>query len=280
MLPEGVLKISKDERFILWAELQRGRLHVLEQGANGGLITRKNIPISIGLNGYGKEQEGDKRTPVGLYRLTSFLDDDRLIDYYGLGAYPLNYPNALDRRLQRTGSGIWLHGLPKDVDQRPPLDSAGCVIVDNTSLLEMADYIDPGVTHIVLTEGELRWQPEAAVRARRQSLETAFERWRESWAAKDNAAYLSYYSQDFDSPTRNKAQWDAYKTRVNSAKSSIHVDVSNVSFFVHPEAPELVSIRYYQRYRSNNYKWNGWKEQLWQEEDAGGWRIVYEGNGG
>jgi hypothetical protein len=142
MLPAGILKLPRDERFVLWVELEEGRLNVLEQQDDGGLITRKVVPISIGANGYGKELEGDKRTPVGVYRFTSFLDDERLGDFYGLGAYPLNYPNVLDRRLQRTGSGIWLHGLPKDVEERPRLDSDGCVIIDNTSLLEMAAYIE------------------------------------------------------------------------------------------------------------------------------------------
>ena len=30
----------------------------------------------------------------------------------GDGAFPLNYPNEWDRRLNKTGSGIWLHGTP------------------------------------------------------------------------------------------------------------------------------------------------------------------------
>jgi hypothetical protein len=37
-------------------------------------------------------------------------------------------------------------------------------------------------------------------------------------------------------------------------------------------------VRYYQDYKSSNYRWSGWKEQLWRET-ADGWQIVYEGNG-
>ena len=45
-----------------------------------------------------------------------------------------------------------------------------------------------------------------------------------------------------------------------------------------PDSPELVTVRYYQDYNSNNYTWHGWKEQLWREHGEQ-WRIVYEGNG-
>jgi murein L,D-transpeptidase YafK len=119
----------------------------------------------------------------------------------------------------------------------------------------------------------------AGTRARKQGLEAAFETWRQSWEAIDNDAYLSYYSDDFGSFDRSKEQWDTYKRRVNDAKSSIQVDVSNLSLFADPGTPEIVSVRFFQRYRSNNYDWDGWKEQLWRRSDAGRWEIIYEGNG-
>src|SRR5690606_35616353 len=109
--PRGILKLSSDQRYVVWVELERGRLNLLEQQPDGSLEVRKVMPVSIGKNGIGKEVEGDKLTPVGVYRLTSFLADSTLDDFYGNGAYPMNYPNAHDRLLKRTGHGIWLHGL-------------------------------------------------------------------------------------------------------------------------------------------------------------------------
>jgi murein L,D-transpeptidase YafK len=278
MLPEGVLKLADEEQFLFWVDLENGRLHVLESNNAGGMDVRQIIPVSIGKNGYGKEVEGDRRTPVGVYRLTSFLADENLIDYYGLGAYPLNYPNVIDRQAGRTGSGIWLHGLPKDVSSRPLLDSDGCVVIDNHSFQVLEKYITTGITHMVLSESAITWAPVHQAAVRRTGLEQAFGEWREAWEAKDNAAYLSFYADDFSDFSRDKGQWSSYKSRVNNGKRWIEVGATKVSFYADQGHPELVTVRYYQDYRSNNYTWSGWKEQLWRES-AAGWQIVYEGNG-
>ena len=38
----------------------------------------ETISVSIGKNGYGKVQKGDKRTPVAVYRLMAHLPDENL----------------------------------------------------------------------------------------------------------------------------------------------------------------------------------------------------------
>lgn len=215
---------------------------------------------------------------MGVYRLTSFLDDDRLIDFYGLGAYPLNYPNVLDRQNRKTGSGIWLHGLPKDVSSRPLLDSDGCVVIDNDSFKALDQFITTGITHMVLADTPVTWVPVQKVKQRRMALAGAFKGWMSAWEARDNPTYLSYYASDFSDFSRNKQQWSDYKSRANNGKRWIEVEARQVSFYADLEQPELVTVRYYQDYKSSNYNWSGWKEQQWRETDDG-WEIVYEGNG-
>ena len=276
--PRGILKLSSDQRYVVWVELERGRLNLLEQQPDGSLEVRKVMPVSIGKNGIGKEVEGDKLTPVGVYRLTSFLADSTLDDFYGNGAYPMNYPNAHDRLLKRTGHGIWLHGLPKSMDERPLMDSDGCVVVDNDSLLALADFIDTGTTPIVLSRGDIQWTDIKRIEQHESQLSTAFEAWRQDWADIDNEGYLSHYAEHFSDLRRNKAEWSAYKVMVNNAKSFIQVKTSNISFIADPRDHNLVSVRFYQDYRSSNHDWTGWKEQLWQNT-AQGWKIIYEGDG-
>lgn len=276
--PRGVLKMAEDDQYLLWVELKRGRLHLMEQQEDGGLLTRKIIPVSIGKNGYGKEVEGDKLTPIGVYRLTSFLADNTLDDFYGNGAYPLNYPNVHDRLLKRTGHGIWLHGLPKGKDERPLLDSDGCVVVDNATLNELADFVRTGATYIVLSEDDIEWAPTESMQQRQQVLFDTFEHWRKDWESKNNLAYLSYYADSFSDLTQDKAQWSSYKSRVNNGKKFIKVETSKLSFIADPRDPALVTARFYQTYNSSNYDWKGWKEQLWRETEKG-WQIIYEGDG-
>jgi murein L,D-transpeptidase YafK len=279
MLPRGVLKLADHERFLLWVELSTGKLYVMEQTSRGGMAIRTIIPVSIGKNGHGKQREGDKRTPVGIYRFTSYLPASQLIDLYGNGAYPMSYPNALDRMTGRTGSGIWLHGLPRGIEERPFYDSDGCVVVDNHTLSMLNEFIEPGVTRIILSDQPLDWMPLDTGEAVASSLEKAFMDWRAAWAARDNLTYLSFYADDFTDLTRNKSNWDSYKKRVNSNKRFIEVDVSALSFLSEPNDDSLVTVRYYQDYRSNDLHWKGWKEQLWRFSEELGWQIVYEGNG-
>lgn len=276
--PQGILKLSTDQRYVVWVELERGLLNLLEQQPDGSLEVRKVIPVSIGKNGIGKELEGDKLTPVGVYRLTSFLADSTLDDFYGNGAYPMNYPNAHDRLLNRTGHGIWLHGLPKSMDERPLMDSDGCVVIDNDSLRALADFIDTGTTPIVLSREDIKWTGLTKLKEQESGLASAFEAWRQDWAAIDNKGYLSHYAATFSDLHRDKEAWSEYKTMVNNAKSYINVTTSNVSFIADPRDQNLVSVRFYQDYRSSNHDWTGWKEQLWQNTELG-WKIIYEGDG-
>ena len=277
MFPEGILELPESSHYLLWAELDSGRLSVLENRGAKGFMLLKRIPISIGKLGVGKQFEGDKKTPVGVYLFTSFLGDSSLDDYYGLGAYPLNYPNALDKLTGRTGHGIWLHGLPKEVSERPFLDSDGCVIIDNESLLALANEIAPGRTQMVMSREPIRWiaateKPDAS-----NELASAIQQWKTAWEGRTDSRYLNFYAPDFNDLQRDKPEWDAYKSRVNAGKSFIRVELSDISMLQSPAERDLVDVKFYQRYASNDYAWQGWKHQLWRHEDDG-WKIVYEGS--
>ena len=278
MVPEGVLMLSPATDYLMWVELEQGRLNVLERVSDGGLIVRKRIPVSIGKQGIGKLKEGDQKTPIGNYYITSHLADDRIDDFYGSAAYPLNYPNALDRRLARTGHGIWLHGLPKHITERPFLDSDGCVVIDNANLEALAGIVSTGVTQVVMSQQPINWVAMAAQEQKRAGLEAALQSWVSAWEARDNDAYLAFYARDFSDLSRDKAAWSEYKSRVNSSKRYIDVELADISMFVDPVETELVTVRFQQSYTSDNYNWRGWKEQIWRQNGAR-WEIIYEGNG-
>lgn len=275
-VPLGTLRLSETNQYLFWAEAKNGLLHLLERNSKGGFDTLKSIKMSIGKEGYGKSTEGDKRTPIGVYRITSFLNKNQLTDFYGDGAYPLDYPNANDKLHARTGHGIWLHGLPQGVDSRPARDSDGCVVIDNPTLNTLAPYIITGDTYMVIDE-ELQWQNADQASAESEIIEEHFHRWLNAWKSIDNDIYLNYYAQDFNNLEKDKASWESYKRRIHKHKKFIDVKISNLSVFDYPGEENLVSVRYYQAYKSSNYRWNGWKEQLWKNIN-GDWKIIYEGD--
>jgi murein L,D-transpeptidase YafK len=276
-IPAGLILENKNLPYIFWVELRAGLLHLLERTREGNYLKRVSASISIGKEGFGKQVEGDRKTPVGVYQITSFLKDEQLDDYYGFGAYPLNYPNTWDRLSGRTGHGIWLHGLPKGVETRPLLDSKGCVIIDNLTLQKFADFIKTGETLFVLSES-LDWLEPGTIQPSEDILE-ATENWRADWQNNNILEYLANYHLDFTDSQRNLKQWATYKTRVNGLKTYIRISLSKMSVIAYPGEENLVVMRFYQNYESSNFNWRGWKHLLWRRDDLGVWRILYEGNG-
>jgi len=274
--PRGLIYISPDLPQIIWVDLQGGAMHLLVQPRPGWFVEAEIIPVSIGKSGFGKLHEGDLKTPVGVYQVNSYLSDVELADKYGSGAFPLNYPNIQDRLEHRTGSGIWLHGLPKGVQSRPRLDSDGCVVIDNEALERLKPIITNNETLVVLSPG-IEWSTE--VEDSEEQLLNTIEEWRQAWQAIDNPAYLKHYGQSFTDSRRNLSAWKRYKTRLNQSERRIKVDIQKLSVIAYPGENDLASVRFYQIYESNNFRWRGWKQLLWQFESDGEWRIVYEGNG-
>jgi murein L,D-transpeptidase YafK len=81
-----------------------------------GQVTR-TMSATFGANPVGpKEQEGDERTPEGVYTITSKTKSDRFHRFLAV-----SYPNDEDRRnakskgITRIGGGIGIHGVRRDL---------------------------------------------------------------------------------------------------------------------------------------------------------------------
>lgn len=272
--PRGLMRLPDSLHHVLWVDLKEGNLHVLEREKDQFKLA-ETMSVSIGKQGFGKVQQGDKKTPVGVYRLLAHLTDEQLDDFYGSGAYTLNYPNAVDQIKQRTGSGIWLHGLPKGKEHRPLMDSDGSVVLSNGMIDGLASYVDLQNTPIILDD-DMQWVAGSEMEAQRRELEKAIESWRQAWSAIDNDRYLGFYAKDFTDLEKDLGAWKRYKTRIHEAKRFIDVRLSDLSLLAYPGEKNVALARFYQRYESSNFKAAGWKEQLWRKGENGQWRIIYE----
>jgi len=110
----------------------------------------------------------------------------------------------------------------------------------------------------------------------RDALLQEVEQWRKDWASLDTGAYLRHYSRDFSSDSADYAAWAKQKQLVNSAKTWIKVDLSNVSVFTYPEQPNMVVVNFEQDYNSSNLSNRMKKRQYWIKHNNR-WQIVYEG---
>lgn len=276
--PASIWDLPVSDRFVLVAELEQGRLRVFEKFSGTRLEQVASYPITIGKRGFGKTVEGDERTPIGVYRITSQLNDKQLDDFYGQTAYPLNYPNVWDRLNDYTGSGIWLHGVQDDNVRRPLRDSDGCIVLSNADLKDLGQYLNVGYTK-VLGVPQISWVTNDAISSARQDLTQRMRDWISAWESKKPDNYLAFYSKNFSDTEKDYQQWVSYKRRVNTNKRYIKVKLSDLGIYAYPGESNIAMAEFYQDYKSNRFRSKGWKRQLWKREDDGEWRIIYEKGG-
>ena len=270
---------SIDKAFVV--EKATNRLFVYQRAETGAppqLV--HDYYVSTGKNPGNKMLSGDLRTPEGVYFVTSWIPDEKLPDKYGIGAFPVNYPNEYDLHLGKTGYGIWLHGTDSGFYSRPPLDSEGCVVLPNIDLQALKQEIVPGVTPVVITE-QVDWLELDEWSRQREAILTVLEQWRQDWESLDVERYLSHYADDFWGRGYDIASWKARKRHLAKTKTYQRVTLSDISLFTYPLLSEkgqaIVVARFQQQYDSNNYSGDVSK-RIYLRKDQDQWRILYEGS--
>ena len=275
-LPRSVLQLHPEQKHVLMVDSRRSRLYVFAN-ANGRPKLIADYYVTLGKNGIDKAKQGDQKTPVGVYHVTANLPRKKLTDFYGSGAFPINYPNEWDRRQGRGGYGIWLHGVPREVYNRPPRASDGCIVLSNPDLEAVGQHVQVGLTPVIIAD-EIEWSGAAEVEKERAALAAALEQWRADWQSRDTDRYLAHYSSRFAAPGQNLAAWSAHKRQVNGAKQWIKVGLSRVAMFRYPRESDFVVVTFDQDYKSSGLSNVMRKRQYWVKEGAV-WKIIYEGAG-
>jgi len=277
-VPRYLLQMQPDQHYAIVVDTKRSRLYLYENDlANGGRPRFvADYYVTQGKLGAEKVSEGDKKTPIGVYHVTSSMPRQKLADLYGSGAFPINYPNEWDKRQGRNGSGIWLHGTPSDTFSRPPRASEGCVVLTNQDLDTVAKSLQVGLTPVIISNS-VEWLSFDDWAKERSELNKSIDAWRSDWESRDTERYLKHYSKRFKTSDQSLEQFAAQKRQVNAGKEWIKVKTDNLSVFRNPGKEEVVVVTFDQDYRSNNLNNVMKKRQYWLRED-GRWKIIYEGS--
>lgn len=280
VLPRQILALGESVKKALLIDKSANRLYVYTRQESGALAEDINdYYITTGKLVGDKVAKGDLRTPEGVYFVTSWISPSKLPDKYGVGAFPVNYPNELDKRNGKTGYGIWLHGTDKGSYSRPPRDSEGCVVLTNIDLSALKSEIKPGVTPVVITNN-VEWVDSTAWQQERNEIFQALESWRSDWESMNVNKYLSHYGKNFWSSTHNLKSWSARKRLLAKNKTYQSVSLSNLSVLVYPKDVEdekqIAVVRLQQSYKSNNFKSEMYK-RLYLTKNDNSWKILYEG---
>lgn len=276
-LPAYLLEMPDSVSDILIANAETATMHRFVR-SGGRIIERDQRYMSIGQNGAGKQRAWDKKTPLGVYFITERLDTSKLDDKYGVAAFPLDYPNAWDRHNQRTGDGIWLHGVDRKNPKRPPLDTDGCLALPNEEIMRLADELEPLVTPIIVAR-EMTWASADELESMRLEFRLALDIWRQSLADGDLMTYLSMYADEFRYRNMDRADWSSYRLSVFEARQLEGVTLDDVMLLADPEAADLYLSRFTQVLMTDSGPVKTTKRLYWRRSAVNTWQIVAEDAG-
>jgi L,D-transpeptidase YnhG len=223
--PSNFVRLSARNQHAIAVDASRARLYLFENTPQG-LKLIADYYASVGKMGVEKNVEGDLKTPLGIYYVTNTLDPNSLKDLYGAGALPINYPNPYDMRRGKTGSGIWLHGVPQAQFARAPKATDGCVAISNPDLQDLLKRVEIRTTPVVILP-KLEWINPAQSNADVAAFYRAFASWRSAKAAGDLARSMEHYSPDFDSYGKKLADWQGVINReISQKRISVLKDVA------------------------------------------------------
>ncbi len=278
-VPKLMVDLAPSQQHVLFVDTAKSRLYVFAKSPNDQLNYVADYYVTIGKNGIGKKDQGDKRTPIGVYFASKKLNRP-LPDLYGDAAYPLNYPNEIDSFEHKSGFGIWIHGTPSDTYSRPPRDSDGCVVLSNPDMKALQAILQPGNTPVVIGVNFEWVNPQAlkGLAPTKQALKAALEAWRQDWTAQNTEAYLSHYADAFFYADGRLTQWANYKRQIQATKPKVTVNLNDVSMFTYPGTHQpMVVVEFEQTYHTATLHSVMKKRQYWVQEQQQ-WKILYEGS--
>ncbi len=282
-VPGNLLRMAPWEERVVLVDLKASRLYLL-WSVGGRPRVLEDHYIGIGQAGFGKRREGDRRTPVGVYRVTGYLNREALAEeygedavLYGVGALPVSYPNLHDRLLDRTGSGIWLHGVPDNTYVRPPRSSRGCVTMANDDFTRLLKDVVPGHSMVIFSDG-VEWLSIEEARQREQEAMAALTAWLEDAQAADSDAFISHYAEDFRTRELDFTAFAQQQQRLRAGQGSARIEIDDLSLMSYPGEENTFLATFKQiTIHPDGVRGHIRKQQYWRQQADGRWQIIREG---
>lgn len=271
-VPSQFLALSPRNKHAIAVDASRSRLYLFENRPTG-LALVADYYISIGKSGLEKNAEGDLRTPLGVYFITSNLDPKSLKDFYGSGALPINYPNVLDSKRGKTGRGIWLHGTPPSQFSRAPQATDGCVVLANPDLDQVIRTVEILTTPVVISQ-QLNWVTPNSARSASKPFEEALTAWQSAKSSGNMDRLLSFYSPDFNSNGKTLTEWTpALRSELDKVRGHA-IQLKDLSFLRWTDAADTMVVTFGEV--ADGTRSGPTKRQYWGRQGSQ-WKIFFEG---
>jgi murein L,D-transpeptidase YafK len=271
-IPAQFLQLSSKNKHAIAIDTSRARLYLFENKPEG-LTLIADYYISVGKSGIEKSEEGDLRTPLGVYFVTSNLDPKSLKDFYGAGALPINYPNPYDARRGKTGRGIWLHGTPPSQFSRAPKATDGCVVLANPDLMRIIRTVEVRTTPVVIAP-TLKWVAAPSVQPENRRFGDVLQAWRAAKASGDLERMLSFYTPEFQVNGKSRADWTPLlKVELSRARGR-EVELKDVSVLRWTDSADTMVVTFGEV--PAGARTGPIKRQYWVRQGPH-WKIFFEG---
>jgi murein L,D-transpeptidase YafK len=271
--PVFAQKDSRLKEVVVVVDKKKNQTH-LANYVDGQLQLIQTFRCTIGQRIGDKMFEGDLKTPEGIYDFLFRSQAPDLKPKFGPLAIYVGYPNVMDKRGDKTGFDILLHGTDDPARLEKQFDSKGCVVLDNDNVKVVSDSIELKKTKIIIT----RDYEALSNFSRLPNAKLFLDTWLKAWSSKDIDNYIELYADEFKIDSMNRMQYGKYKSALNEKYDKIEVSSEDPRFYFH-EKYDL--IEFTQNYRST-FK-NGAtafamkaKKRLWLQERNGHYRIVME----
>ncbi len=137
---------SKNFQYALLIDKSANKLYIIESNQAQQMEILREFKISTGPEKGNKTQIGDKKTPEGIYYITTTLPEN-LTPEEKPTAYLLDYPNYMDKRKGYTGSNIWIQN--NNLKQNN-FQNAGCIYLLNESISVLEPFIKSPNTPVII----------------------------------------------------------------------------------------------------------------------------------
>lgn len=175
----------------------------------------------------------------------------------------------------RTGSGIWLHGVPRETYSRSPFATEGCVALANDDMAYLMSLLQTRRTPVVIAD-EVKWVRPADLAAERRSFETLRAQWQAAYARGDTDTLQVLQTADFNARDSNSFRKVSVKA---SARHPIpepdpQAQWRNVSVFRWTRQSEVAIVNYTAVALKQNRSTD--RRQYWVREQSR-WRLFFDG---
>ena len=269
LIPSCLIGLNLDPSpgYALVVEKASQELRVYEW--RDGFSLKHTFPCSTGEVSGKKEKTGDRRTPEGVYFVTKTFTRKYLSETYGSGAFVLDYPNFMDRKLNRSGYNIWIHGTNKRLK---PRDTNGCVTMENRHLDILHQYIELNRTPIII-KSKLKMICADMLAKEKKALSTFLQGWKRAFLTGDRSRFDLYYE---DASLLDETLWETWDgVRPNWEKAQVPFAVAFRNMTLARSNPCVVAL-FDQVATLDKHTIRVGTVKLFLEPNDGSWKIVGE----